>query len=60
MTSVDVALAAGGANQDRATVVHAADRHILVVADGAGGLGGGGEAAEAVIDAVRRAGGESD
>lgn len=55
MTTVDIATAAGSANQDRAAVLQAADRHILVVADGAGGLGGGTEAAEAVIDAVRGA-----
>ncbi|MFC1572933.1 hypothetical protein ACFL6M_04995 [Candidatus Eisenbacteria bacterium] len=36
-------------NQDRATVIPVADSHLLVVSDGVGGMGGGAEAADAVL-----------
>jgi serine/threonine protein phosphatase PrpC len=45
----------GTAGQDRADVIPTNDGVVLVVADGAGGMGGGAEAAEHVIEAVRRA-----
>lgn len=54
-----VATAAGsaGPDQDRIAVLTHGQGHILVVADGAGGLSGGGEAAQAVVDFfTRRAG----
>ncbi len=59
MDSIDIAIAAGSADQDRAAVFRMRDRCILVVADGAGGVGGGAEAADAVIDTVGRATTES-
>jgi serine/threonine protein phosphatase PrpC len=48
------ATAAGGAlTRDRAAVLEHEDTRIVVVADGAGGLPGGAEASDAVVDAVR-------
>jgi serine/threonine protein phosphatase PrpC len=41
--------------QDRASIVPVDDGLVLVLADGAGGLGGGAQAAEAVITAVTSA-----
>lgn len=55
MRTIDVAIAASSADEDRAAVFRLHDRDVLVVADGAGGLGGGADAADAVIGAVRRA-----
>ena len=43
----------GTAGQDRADVIPIDKGIVLVVADGAGGMGGGAEAAEHVIEAVR-------
>lgn len=40
--------------QDRAEAFERGSAAVLVVADGAGGTGGGGEAAELVVDRVRR------
>ncbi len=42
--------------EDRAALFEYAEGVVAVVADGAGGTGGGAEAAQAVIDAVRRQG----
>ena len=42
-----------GAGQDRATVIDLADGKLIVVADGAGGTGGGAAAADAVVDHFR-------
>ena len=41
--------------QDRAAVFHAGDALVVVVADGAGGIAGGAEAADAVVAAVQEA-----
>ena len=41
--------------QDRVSVFSAESRTVIVVADGAGGTGSGGQAAAAVVDEVRRA-----
>ena len=41
--------------EDRAEIIETADAAIIVVADGCGGTAGGGDAAEAVIEAVRSA-----
>src|SRR5271157_5423393 len=41
--------------QDRVAVFAEADRSVIVVADGAGGTSGGGQAAATILDAVRRA-----
>lgn len=41
--------------QDRADVFHVGDALVVVVADGAGGIAGGAEAADAVVAAVREA-----
>ena len=46
-------VAAGETSEDQIAVFDAGDDLILVVADGAGGSGGGAEAAQAVVDAVR-------
>jgi serine/threonine protein phosphatase PrpC len=46
--------AGGPENQDRGAVIERPNGLLLVVADGAGGLGGGVAAAELVIDLVRR------
>jgi serine/threonine protein phosphatase PrpC len=40
--------------QDKVAVFAETDRCVIVVADGAGGTGSGGQAAAAVVDAVRR------
>src|SRR5690242_897143 len=40
--------------QDRCAVIELPDRVVLVVADGAGGTGGGAKAAETVVSAVER------
>ena len=45
--------------QDRVSVFSAESRTVIVVADGAGGTGSGGQAAAAVVDEVRRAIGET-
>lgn len=42
----------GGRNQDRRAIERVADGVLVVVADGAGGTGGGGQAAQAVCDAA--------
>ncbi len=39
--------------EDRFAVIESADRTMIVVADGAGGMGQGGEAASAVVAEVR-------
>lgn len=49
---LDRLVVAGAAGQDRAEVFELPTGLVLVVADGAGGTGGGGEAADAVIRAV--------
>jgi serine/threonine protein phosphatase PrpC len=41
--------------QDKVAIFAEADRCVIVVADGAGGTGSGGQAAAAIVDAVRRA-----
>jgi PPM family protein phosphatase len=41
--------------QDRVAIFTEVGRNVIVVADGAGGTGSGGDAATAVVDAVRRA-----
>lgn len=46
--------------EDRAAVFEYAEGVVAVVADGAGGMGGGARAAQAVVDAVRRAGWSPD
>jgi serine/threonine protein phosphatase PrpC len=55
MSAVDIAVAAGTAGQDRAAAFDHGGRWVLVIADGAGGVGGGQEAAEEVVAAVERA-----
>jgi len=45
----------GPENQDRAGVVERPTGLVLVVADGVGGIGGGAEAAQLVIDLLREA-----
>ncbi len=53
---MDVAIrleAAGADGQDRAAALPFGDGHLLVVADGAGGVAGGAAAAQAVVDALR-------
>jgi serine/threonine protein phosphatase PrpC len=45
--------AAGDAGQDRAAVFDFAGGKLVVIADGAGGISGGAEAAQAVVDRVR-------
>jgi serine/threonine protein phosphatase PrpC len=45
--------AGGPENQDRGAVIEQPNGLLLVVADGAGGLGGGAEAAERVVELVR-------
>jgi hypothetical protein len=44
-----------GVGQDRAEVFEMADGLAIVVADGAGGMGGGAKAADHVVGAVRKA-----
>ena len=41
--------ASGSRNQDRAEVIQLGVDHLIVLADGAGGMGGGAQAAEAVV-----------
>jgi serine/threonine protein phosphatase PrpC len=53
---MDVAIlveAAGATRQDRADAFPFAGGHVLVVADGAGGIAGGADAAQFVIDTLR-------
>src|SRR5690348_17262927 len=45
--------AAGVTGQDRAAAFPFANGHLLVIADGAGGVTGGAEAAQAVVDTLR-------
>ncbi|MFW6189634.1 MAG: protein phosphatase 2C domain-containing protein [Planctomycetota bacterium] len=55
---IDTAVAvegAAGRNEDRAAVFDRPEGRVLVVADGAGGIAGGAEAAEAVVAGIRRA-----
>jgi PPM family protein phosphatase len=54
---VDVAIqlhAAGNVGQDRAAAFEFGEGQLMVVADGAGGVAGGGEAADAVVAWLRR------
>lgn len=56
MTSVAFKIVgAHGAGQDRAAVIEAGDARVIVLADGAGGVGGGERAAEAVLADVTAA-----
>jgi PPM family protein phosphatase len=48
-----IVLSAGENGQDRIDVLHAQDRLIFVVADGAGGRSGGAEAADMVVSLAR-------
>jgi serine/threonine protein phosphatase PrpC len=41
-------------NQDRGAVIESGSKRILVIADGAGGLAGGAEAAAMAVDLVRK------
>jgi len=50
---VAIRIEAGSAGQDRAAAFPFAGGHLLVVADGAGGIAGGAEAAQEVVDALR-------
>lgn len=53
---MDVAIrveAAGAAGQDRAAAFPFADGHLLIIADGAGGVSGGAAAAQTIVDALR-------
>lgn len=45
---------ASGAGQDRADIFRVANGYLFVVADGAGGTSGGAEAAEFVVNAIRK------
>jgi serine/threonine protein phosphatase PrpC len=47
-------VAADGQGQDRAAAISCGNGHLLLVADGAGGLSGGAAAAEAVLQSARR------
>ncbi len=49
---VAIRIEPGSAGQDRAAAFPFAGGHLLVVADGAGGVAGGAEAAQAVVDAL--------
>src|ERR1043166_6942191 len=51
---------AGGMDEDRIDVCHADDQIIVVVADGAGGISGGAQAAEAVCAGIRSHADEQD
>lgn len=53
LQSNQIVLAAGDKGQDRIEVLRDGDRLIFIVADGAGGRSGGGEAAELVIQLAR-------
>jgi serine/threonine protein phosphatase PrpC len=55
MGMIDLAVRCEG-KEDRAAVFEYAEGLVAVVADGAGGLSGGARAAQAVVDAVQRAG----
>jgi serine/threonine protein phosphatase PrpC len=50
---VAIRIEVGSAGQDRAAAFPFADGHLLVVADGAGGVAGGAEAAQEVVDLLR-------
>jgi hypothetical protein len=45
---------ASGAGQDRADIFRVANGYLFVVVDGAGGTSGGAEAAEFVVNAIRK------
>jgi PPM family protein phosphatase len=51
---VAIEVRSGGLNQDRARHFSGEGRHVLVVADGAGGVGGGSTAAELVLLAAEQ------
>lgn len=53
--TAQLTLACRGRGEDRVAVLHGEDRTVIVVADGAGGTGGGDVAAEAVIREVQAA-----
>ncbi len=54
MTPILISLASNPANQDRGCVIQEKDRTVFCVADGAGGVGGGAEAAEKAVEMVRQ------
>jgi len=55
MFDTDIATDTTGTNQDRAAIIEHPQGLLLVMADGAGGIAGGREAAERVIQAVEEA-----
>ncbi|HLM46278.1 MAG TPA: hypothetical protein VK458_20575, partial [Myxococcaceae bacterium] len=59
MGRFDLAIRREG-KEDRAATFEYEEGLVAVVADGAGGMGGGARAAQAVVDAVQRAGWASD
>lgn len=54
MNAVFQTAAGNPENQDRGAIIDCGTRLVLVVADGAGGLGGGAEAATMAVDLVRQ------
>ncbi len=53
MFETKLATEAAATNQDRAAIIEHPNGQLLVIADGAGGMGGGGEAAELLIQTIK-------